>query len=94
MPDPHIQTTVNLTSCYREGGQRQYDRNTREGLLKSLSKCHDVNQAIIRSETSRDERITKIENRRLRDAIIVAAVTALLANIPQIFSWIAYLTAN
>jgi hypothetical protein len=79
MQDPNL-----LESCYGPGGQREYPRNTIEGLTKSVSHCHDVNQKLIRANNE----ITA-ENLALRNQVVMAIVTAILSWIPSaaVFVW-------
>lgn len=67
MPDPKVQTTNMMTSLYHQGGQREFPRNTLEGVAKSVSKCHDVNHGIIRSQ----DEMRREFNLKLRNAAIL-----------------------
>ena len=56
-----------MTSLYHQGGQREFPRNTLEGVAKSVSKCHDVNHGIIRSQ----DEMRREFNLKLRNAAIL-----------------------
>lgn len=72
MRDPKL---LPLHALYQEGGQREFPRDpvqgySIEGLSKSVSKCHDVNKAIIRD---RDD-MRKEFNLKLRNRLILTVV--------------------
>ncbi len=80
---------IDLSNCYRSGGVREFDRHSPKGIAKSLSKCHDVNQAIIRSAT---ETQRELMNLKLRNTLIASIVGGLLARAPEIFHWLLLIT--
>jgi hypothetical protein len=51
-----------LRLCYRVGGSREFDRNSIAGVNKSLTKCHDVNQRLIRANGALDKRVIDLES--------------------------------
>lgn len=53
---------------------REFDRNSVAGLRKSLSKCHDVNQALIRNQTALQEKLN-------RSQIVNVALTAIITSL-------------
>jgi hypothetical protein len=67
MQDPKL---IPLNALYRDGGEREFPRDSVEGLSKSVSKCHDVNKAIIRD---RDEMRQEF-NLKLRNRLILTVV--------------------
>ncbi len=53
-------TEVPLESFYREGGQREYERQSwPTSLQKSMTLAHDANRALIREKRRHDETIQK-----------------------------------
>lgn len=65
MPDPNV---IPVHSLYRAGGQREFPRDSAAGLAKSVSKCHDVNQGLIRAQ----DKMQREFNLKLRNALILA----------------------
>ena len=61
--DPPAWSELRLDECYREGGQRQFERGWPESLRKSLSHCHDVNRVIIRENDKLRQRIATLSTR-------------------------------
>jgi hypothetical protein len=80
---------IDLNNCYSANGAREFDRNSIEGIRKSLGHCHDVNQALIRNQNNLQKRLM---NLKLRNAIAIAVVTAVLARAPEIWNWIQQIT--
>lgn len=70
VPDPKVESAVELRKLYKPGGQREFDRQSPAGLAKSVSKCHDVNQGIIRGV----DRMREEFNLKLRNAVVVAVL--------------------
>jgi hypothetical protein len=60
-----------IRCLYQEGGSREFDRNSIAGLKKSLSKCHDVNQALIRN-------VSELQDKLRRSQIVNTALTAII----------------
>jgi len=77
-----IQLATDLANCYRgdKREKREFERNTREGLLKSVSKCHDVNQTIIRVIQEDSVEKVKNEKRRFWRAVLIIVISAIAAN--------------
>jgi hypothetical protein len=67
MPDPKVQTTNEMTSPYKAGGQREFPRHSLEGIAKSVSKCHDVNQGLFHDQL----RMRKEFNLKLRNMVVI-----------------------
>ena len=65
---------IDLRNCYSPNGTREFDRNSVEGIRKSLSHCHDVNQALIRNQT---ELQRKLRNAYIQNSVLTAIITAL-----------------
>ena len=83
MRDPLL-ITDNLDRCYRAGGIREFDRSSPQGVRKSLSHCHDVNQKLIASNDELRKQILELRKsaeweRDWRWGIVAAGITALLA---------------
>jgi hypothetical protein len=74
-----------LSNLYHPSGVREFDRNSVEGIKKSLSHCHDVNQALIRNANELQKRLM---NLRLRNTLIASIVTGLIARAPEIWHWL------
>lgn len=74
-----------LSGLYQPYGAREFDRNSVEGIKKSLSHCHDVNQALIRNANELQKRLM---NLRLRNTVIASIVTALIVRAPEIWRWL------
>lgn len=69
-----------MTTLYQDGGQREFARTSPEGIAKSLSKCHDVNQGILRAQDQMREEF----NLKLRNAV----VTAMLSWVPAVAAFL------
>ena len=76
---------IDLSNCYAPKGEREFDRNSVEGIRKSLGHCHDVNQALIRNQNTLQR---SLMNLKLRNGLIVAVVTGILARAPEIWGWL------
>jgi hypothetical protein len=62
MPAPKVETTVDLANCYHPKGVREFDRNSTDGLRKSVGHCHDVNLRVIEAHTKQWIEIGTLKN--------------------------------
>jgi hypothetical protein len=76
---------IDLSNCYSGNGAREFDRNSVDGIRKSLGHCHDVNQVLIRNQNVLQKRFMDL---RLRNGIIIAVITGAIARGPEIFAFI------
>lgn len=77
-----------LTSCYRKGGVREFDRTSPEGIVKSLSHCHDVNQKIIRGF---DELREETDSRLRRIKLVLGILNGFLATVAALLALLKFL---
>jgi hypothetical protein len=80
---PHHE--IDLSNCYSGNGAREFDRDSVNGIRKSLGHCHDVNQALIRNQNVLQKRLM---NLRLRNGVIIAVITGAIARGPEIFAFV------
>ena len=80
---------IDLSNCYSGNGAREFDRDSVNGIRKSLGHCHDVNQALIRNQNVLQKRLM---NMRLRNTLIASGVTAVIARGPEIWHWLMLIT--
>jgi len=71
----------NLNDLYRgdPNEPREFDRNTVEGLGKSVSKCHDVNQRMISEQIRMQAALSRIERWKLMVWIATGAAAVSFA---------------
>jgi hypothetical protein len=71
---------IDLSKCYRQGGERQFDRDWSPSLQKSLTLAHDVNRGLIRATNGLQR---DLMNLKLRNSVIVAIVTGAITTSPH-----------
>lgn len=69
----YIDLVMDLHSCYRAGGTREFERSSVAGICKSLSHCHDVNQTLIRAS---DELREEFDGRLKRLKLVLGILNA------------------
>jgi hypothetical protein len=82
--DPNLLPANALVSCYHPKGVREYDRNSPEGIRKSLAHCHDVNVKLIAANDGLRQLVLKQATdldweRTWRWGIIAGVVIAVIA---------------
>lgn len=82
-----------LDRCYRPGGIREFPRDSPEGIRKSLSRCHDVNQKLILANDELRRLVLKLENnahweRAWRWGIVAGVVIAVIAAFALHFAYL------
>jgi hypothetical protein len=75
-PDPKLETAIDLAHCYQPDGKREFDRTSNQGLLKTVSHCHDVNQKLIRAQ---DELRGEVDRRLRRIKLVLGTLNAFFA---------------
>lgn len=80
---------LKLDQCYHPKGTREFDRNSLEGLRKSLNHCHAVNQALIRELTAKDKVISTLRQAQKWDRRWIKAIGTALAISGTIIGWLA-----
>jgi hypothetical protein len=79
---------MDLNSCYRKGGAREFDRNSPDGIRKSLSHCHDVNQRLIRAN---DELRKELDHRLKRIKLVLGILNGVLATVATVLALVKFL---
>jgi hypothetical protein len=87
MPDI-IPPNAPLDALYREGGKREFPRESAAGIIKSLNQCHDANQKLITANSELRQEIAQKMNLKLRNQIVAMVVAVILARLPEIYQWL------
>jgi hypothetical protein len=67
---------------------REFLRNSPEGIVKSLSKCHDVNQRLIRAN---DELREELDRRLKHIKLVLGTLNAFLATVAAVLALLKFL---